>query len=71
MITCREIALEQALIAIIGAGFASNLDVDSLIDEAVIELRGNAGYFWVDHPHVANAIQVMRGAQALACKLGL
>lgn len=64
MSTDREIALEQALVAIIGAAIASGLDVKSLMDNAAAGLLGNASFRWVGHPHVPNAIQVMRDAHA-------
>ncbi len=56
MVSDREIALEQALVAIIGAAVASGLDVKSLMDNATAGLLGNA------HPHVLNAIKVMNDA---------
>jgi len=59
MVTDREIALEQALVAIIGAAIASGLDVKGLMDNAAAGLLGNASYRWVGHPHVSNALQVM------------
>lgn len=68
MITEREIALEQALLAVIGAAIASGIDVKSLIYNAAGGLLENASYRFVGHPHVSNAIQVMKDAheQALA-----
>lgn len=41
MITDREVALEQALVAIIGAAIASGLDVKTLMDDAAAGLLGN------------------------------
>lgn len=66
MITDREVALEQALVAIIGAAIASGLDVKALLDDAAAGLLGNAPYRWVGHPHVSNAIQVMNKAHEMA-----
>ncbi|SED31501.1 hypothetical protein SAMN05216205_4886 [Pseudomonas mohnii] len=66
MITDREVALEQALVAIIGAAIASGLDVKTLLDDAAAGLLGNAPYRWVGHPHVSNAIQVMSDAHTQA-----
>ncbi|QVW25321.1 hypothetical protein KJF94_07030 [Pseudomonas hormoni] len=66
MKTDREVALEQALVAIIGAAIASGLDAKNLIDNAATGLQGNAPYRWVGHPHVSNAIQVMSDAHAQA-----
>ncbi|MEO8640914.1 hypothetical protein [Pseudomonas sp.] len=66
MTTDREVALEQALVAIIGAAIASGLDVKTLMDNAAAGLLGNAPYRWVGHPHVSNAIQVMSDAHAQA-----
>lgn len=66
MITDREVALEQALVAIIGAAIASGLDVKTLLDNAAAGLLGNAPYRWVGHPHVSNAIQLMNDAHAQA-----
>ena len=64
MITDREIALEQALVAILGAAVASGLDAKVLVENATAGLLGNAPYRWVGHPHVSNAIQVMSDAHA-------
>lgn len=69
MITDREVALEQALVAIIGAAIASGLDVKTLLDDAAAGLLGNATYRWVGHPHVANAIQVMNKAHEMALSI--
>jgi hypothetical protein len=66
MITDREVALEQALVAIIGAAIASGLDVKTLMDNAAAGLLSNASYRWVGHPHVSNAIQVMNDSHELA-----
>lgn len=66
MITDREVALEQALVAIFGAAIAGGLDVKTLIDNAAAGLLGNAPYRWVGHPHVSNAIQVMGKAHEVA-----
>jgi hypothetical protein len=66
MITDREVALEQALVAIIGAAIASGLDVKTLMDDAAAGLLGNASYRWVGYPHVSNAIQVMSDSHELA-----
>jgi hypothetical protein len=66
MVTDREIALEQALVAIIGEAIASGLDVKSLMDNAAAGLLGSASYRWVGHPHVSNALQVMIDAHAQA-----
>ena len=62
MVTDREIALEQALVAILGAAIASGLDVKSLMDNATAGLLENASYRWAQHPHESNAIQVMNDA---------
>lgn len=66
MVTDREVVLEQALVAIIGAAIASGLDVKSLMDNAAAGLLGNASYRFVGHPHVSNAILVMSDAHAQA-----
>lgn len=66
MIVDREVALEQALVAIIGAAIARGLDVKALMDDAAAGLLGNASYRWVGHPHVSNAIQVMSDFHELA-----
>jgi hypothetical protein len=59
MITDREIALEQALFAVIGAVVASGLDSSALIESAKAELLEGAHYRWVGFPHLSNAIQVL------------
>ncbi|MFV0934582.1 hypothetical protein [Pseudomonas jessenii] len=66
MVTDREIALEQALVAIIGVAIVRGLDVKALLDDAATGLLGNASYRWVGHPHVSNAIQVMKDAHVQA-----
>lgn len=68
MMTDREVALEQALVAIIGAAIAGGLDVKALLDSAAAGLLGNAPYRWVGYPHVSNAIQVMSNAHAEAVR---
>jgi hypothetical protein len=57
MMTDREIVLEQALFAVIGAVVASELDSSALIESAKAGLLEGAHYRWVGFPHLSNAIQ--------------
>lgn len=56
MATDREIALEQALVAVIGAAKHRGLDDKDLVDHACTLLLGNNIIRSVGHPHVDNAI---------------
>ncbi|HBZ7538244.1 hypothetical protein [Klebsiella pneumoniae] len=53
--TDREIALEQALIAVIGAYRNDGGDVDSLIQQSQGLLLGNTEYRFVEHPYITEA----------------
>lgn len=55
MATDREIALEQALVAVIGAAKHRGLDDKDLVDHACALLLGNI-IRSVGHSHVSNAI---------------
>lgn len=66
MITDREVALEEALVAILGAAIASGLDVKLLMDSAVSNLRGNASCCGAGYPHASNAILVLCDAHSEA-----
>ncbi|PRA51990.1 MULTISPECIES: hypothetical protein [Pseudomonas] len=62
MVTDREIALEQALVAFIGAVVASGIDSAALVESATFGLLEGEHYRWVGFPHLSNAIQVLRVA---------
>ncbi|MFJ7797193.1 hypothetical protein [Pseudomonas sp. NPDC096950] len=64
--TNREVALEQALVAILGAAIASGLDLKMLMDRAVSDLRGNASCCGVGYPHASNAILALCDAHSEA-----
>lgn len=53
--TSREIDLEQALIAVIGAYRNTGGDVEKLLREAQGLIIGNSEYRLVEHPHVTQA----------------
>lgn len=57
MTTDREIALEQALIAVIGAAKHKGWDDKALTEHATALLLGNNQLRHVGHPHVSNAIK--------------
>lgn len=54
--TNREIALEQALIAIIGAIKEEGSDLERITIRADMLLLDNSQYRVVDHPHVSEAL---------------
>jgi hypothetical protein len=56
MATDREVALEQALIAVIGAVQHRNLDARDVVDHASALLLGNNPIRYAGHPHVSDAI---------------
>ncbi|NWC65140.1 hypothetical protein [Cedecea sp. P7760] len=61
--TNREIALEQALIAVIGAYAKADGDVHELIQQANTLIIGNSEYRIVEHPHVTEAcLEIERAA---------
>lgn len=58
----REIDLEQALIAVIGAYRKAGGDVNKLIQDANALILGHSEYRIVDHPHVAQACTEIENA---------
>lgn len=66
MITDREIALERALVAILGAAIASGLNMKLLMDSAVSDLRCNAYCCGAEYPHSSNAILMLCDAHSEA-----
>lgn len=64
MATDREIALEQALIIVIGAAKSRGYDDKDLVDHATALLLGNNMLRRVGHPHVDNAIRELSDAHA-------
>ncbi|BDU09941.1 hypothetical protein PRtIB026_A37770 [Pseudomonas sp. RtIB026] len=66
MATVREIALEQALIAVIGAAKVEGHDEKQVVDRAVALLLGNNVLRTVDHPHMDNAVKEISDAHAEA-----
>jgi hypothetical protein len=61
-VTDREIGLEQALLAVIGAYRNFGGDVDSLMREAQGLIIGNGVYRIVEHPHVIPACTEIENA---------
>ncbi len=55
MATDREIALEQALIAVLGAAQDLNLNLVDFSQKAKVLIIDNSKYRQVEHPHVSNA----------------
>lgn len=64
MATDREIALEQALVMVIGAAKSRGYDDKDLVDHAVAMLLGNNVLRRVEHPHADDAIREISGAHA-------
>jgi hypothetical protein len=62
MATDREVALEQALVAVIGAAKHRGFDEKDLVDHASALLLGNNSIRYVGHPHVSDAITEMGNA---------
>ncbi|MBA5202205.1 hypothetical protein H2Y57_00615 [Pectobacterium aroidearum] len=58
----REVALEQALIAVLGAYRESGGDVEKLISEASGLIIGNTEYRIVEHPNVGLACKEIEEA---------
>ncbi|KGF65588.1 hypothetical protein [Pseudomonas lutea] len=57
MANVREIALEQALIAVLGAVQDMGIDVNEVSQKAGSLVLGHSKYRQVEHPHVSNAHQ--------------
>lgn len=60
--TNREIALEQALIAVIGAIREENADLERIAVRADMLLLDNSPYRIVEHPHVTDALTEIKKA---------
>ena len=60
----REIALEQALILVLGAVQDLELDVDQVAQKANGLVIDNSKYRHVGHPHVTNACKEIDAALA-------
>lgn len=66
MATNREVALEQALVAVIGAAKFGGQDERDLVERATALLLGGNPLRVVDHPHVTDAIREISDAHAEA-----
>jgi len=55
-LTEREIALNQALVALLFEAKRLGADPVELVERAKAGLLGNSIYRFVEHPHVSNAI---------------
>ena len=64
MATDREIALEQALIAVIAAAEEAGSDAQELLSRAHGLIMGHSPYRQVDHPYVTMACQEISEAHA-------
>lgn len=64
MSTDREIALEQALIAVLGAAQDSGVSVAILANAAKGLVLDNSKYRSVEHPHVSNTCDAIDSAVA-------
>lgn len=63
MSTDREIALEQALVAVIGAAQDSGVSAVALAENAKVLVIDNSKYRFVDHPHVSGACAEIESAK--------
>ena len=62
MATDREIALEQALIAVLGAAQELNLDLVKISQKAKSLIIDNSKYRQAEHPHITNAWHAVEAA---------
>ncbi|WP_312141282.1 hypothetical protein [Stutzerimonas nitrititolerans] len=62
MASDREIALEQALVAVLGSARERGIDLDDLSAEAKHLVLDNTKYRHVEHPHVTNACNAIDDA---------
>lgn len=65
----REVALEQALIAIIAAAEYSGVDVQALLNSANGLIVGHSPFRRVEHPYVTMACQEISEAHATVLTL--
>lgn len=68
MTTDKEIALEQALLALIAEAIELGVGA-TLVDKAKAGLLGHAKYRSVDHPYLSSAIEEIKQAEATCRKL--
>ena len=69
MATVNELALQQALVALIGAIRTKRLDDRSVIEHAVALLMGNSIYCCVDQPHLLPAMDALYEAKVTVLSL--
>ncbi len=62
MASDREIALEQALVAVFGAAAKFGIDHDTLHEKSKELIQRNSKYVELDYPHVASARYELIGA---------
>ncbi|OAE15501.1 hypothetical protein A2T76_17695 [Pseudomonas brenneri] len=65
----REVALEQALIAVIAAAEQGGVDVQALLNSASALIIGHSPFRRVEHPHVTMACQEISEAHATVLTL--
>lgn len=58
----REIALDQALVAVFGAAKDLGYNIDELKQKASGLVMGHSAYRRVEHPHVSNAVAELEAA---------
>lgn len=69
MATDREIALEQALVAVLGATQDLNLNLVDISQRAKSLIIDNSKYRQAEHPHVSNAWNEVESAVVKVRKL--
>ncbi len=69
MATDREIALEQSLIALLGAAMANDVDDNALVARASGLILGNGKFRTADHPYVSMSVQELADAHAKALEI--
>lgn len=62
MSTDREIALDQALVAVLGAAQDLGLDLLQITQKAKVLIMDNSKYRQAEHPHIGNAWQEVEAA---------
>ncbi|MDU8454861.1 hypothetical protein [Pseudomonas syringae group sp. J254-4] len=60
--TDREIALDQALVAVLGAAQDLGLDLVQITQKAKVLILDNSKYRQTEHPHISNAWQEVEKA---------
>lgn len=69
MATDREIALEQALVALLGSAMAEGVSDNPLVARGMTLILDNSKFRITEHPHVTQAVQELSAAHEKAIAL--